>query len=134
MEDAQWAELAHTHGILPQAIEDVAGRLFMKFDLDEDSPDPDPAAVDTWLRETLRREAPHLFRPPAVSPPLMADLPGWLSPSERLTRWRQTQPPPVPRRPQPFTPTPAQQAQLEALPVLQRLTVYRSMQEEAQRG
>jgi len=58
-----------------------------------------------------------------------------LSPQERLTRWRQTQPPvEKPRRPQPYTPTAEEQAELDAIPsTTARVTRWREMQAAAQR-
>jgi hypothetical protein len=55
--------------------------------------------------------------------------------SEDVTAWRLQQPPAAkPRRPQPYTPTPEEQAELDAITsTTAKVTRYRAMRDAAQR-
>jgi hypothetical protein len=60
----------------------------------------------------------------------------WMSPSERLSRFRQNTPPPMKRRwPMPYAPTEAQLKELEGIKNMPaRLTRFRQMQAEAEQA
>jgi len=104
---------------------------------------PSPEEVDTWIADTLKTLAPHLWpTTPAQTPLAPPDIEKrfgmsqalWdsLSAAERLARARALQPPAPKRRPQSLQLSPQQVAALAALEPTSRLTEYRRLQQAAQ--
>jgi hypothetical protein len=133
MDTTPLLEVASKAGVLGSAMIDALNRGQLFFSAKE----PTQEHLTAWIT-SLKQEAPHLFSPPAGhaarSATVSEDVPTWLSPAERLTRYRQTHPQaPVERKPQPYTPTPQQLKELDGLPPMQKLARYREWQGQAHR-
>jgi hypothetical protein len=102
-----------------EAKQDALGRIEARFA----NEDVDGIAVRDFLDREVRRAAPHLWV--QASSPVSRPGPGSGPPGAG---------PQKPRRPQPLQLTPAQEEELYKLPVAQRLTAYRELQEQAQRS
>jgi hypothetical protein len=121
-------------GALPSAVEDVVARGHHQFG----ETTPQAEALEAW-GTTLKRDAPHLFRPlPAPDPAAQLGIPAelWakMSPADRSARWRATLPPVVRTRPYeqpPVTLTLEQHKELAGLAPMARLARYRELQAQA---
>jgi hypothetical protein len=127
-------DIAKAAGVLESAVVDVQHRAEAHFgDLDHPTEDE----VRQWIDGKLRDQAPHFWAPLTGTASDVATRLGvpeeiWskLSSAERLNRLRAQEPPPTKRRPVVYTPTAQQQAELDKLPLLERLSAYRRMRDE----
>jgi hypothetical protein len=118
-------------GCLASATEDVARRLSQHFGDQEPAPDQGSALV-----ARLKTEAHHLWpTAPASTSQAPAGMPDevWakMSPASRSGWWREHHPaPPVERRPRSLEVSAEQAQAFAAMPVHERLTAFRKMQQE----
>jgi hypothetical protein len=120
-------EHASAAGIVGSAMPDVLARGQLYFGAKEMNPE----SVQQFLAG-LRDTAPHLFAPLQPGPgSVPEEIPNWLSPSERATRYRQLHPtPPVSRKPQRYEPTPEQLKAWEGLSLAEQMTAYRQARDQ----
>ena len=131
MNTTRLTEEAGPRGVIPDAVQDVIARAVQHFGQAEPTQDE----MDVWLTG-LKVQAPHFYARPVPTAPPQAEIPNWLSATERLTRFRASQPAVGRARPSTRVLSQEELAELDraGLGLFERLTRARQMLEQGEGG